>query len=310
MLLRRFNVASTSNIEEMVEGIRARSKQFTAVDAKSLPGWNYVHNVVTIGSVRIGVSKATHVLYRQEELNDVVVTGSFSGTESMNNGVGNRDVSHLASFSPVAVRSGMVADASFWTVRVSSEKFALYLSELELKTDPRGFIDRHWLTPLPGSAKFTVFIQYILNYVDEIDPQLSIENRAIEDLIYVNTARLMAVEDARPKSVGNAKTFSRCVEYIDHHISEEITIWDLAQLSGLSIRSLQYLFKNSTGMSITAFLAERRLQRARELLNGEHVLPTVQAVCSAVGIHNLSYFSRLYRKRFGQPPSVALRRNR
>jgi len=309
MLLKRFNVVSTSNIEEMVEGIRARSKQFTAVDAKSRPGWNYVHNVLTIGSVRIGVSKATHVLYRQEELHDVVVTGSFSGTESMYSGVENKEVGRLASFSPVTVCSGKVVDAYFWTCRISSEKLATYLSELEVKTEPRSFIHRHWLTPLPGSAKFTAFIQYIMNYIDKYDSQLATETRAIEDLIYVNTARLMHVKDIQPRFFGNAKTFGRCVDYIDHHISEEITIRDLAELSGLSVRSVQYLFKNTTGMSITAFLVERRLQRARELLNGKNALPTVQAVCMAVGIPNIGYFSRLYKARFAELPSAALRRN-
>lgn len=310
MLLKRFNVASTSNIEEMIEGIRARSKQFSAVEAKSHSGWMYAHNALYIGSIRIGVSKATHVLYQQEKLDHITVTGSFSGSESMSNGVECRSTGHLASFSPAAVRSGQAVNASFWTVRLSSEKLMSYLSELEVTTEPQRFINRHWLTPLPGSGKFTAFIQYLMNYVDECDPTLETEHRAIEDLIYINTARLMLVEDTQPKFVWNAKTFDRCIEYIDHYMSDEITIRDLARLAGISIRSVQYIFKNTTGMSITAFLIERRLQRARELLNGAHVLPTVQAVCTAVGIHNLSYFSRIYKKRFGEAPSVALRRGR
>jgi AraC-like DNA-binding protein len=308
MMLKRFNVALTSNIEEMVEGIRARSKHFTAVDAKSRPDWKYIHNVLNVGSVRIGVSKATHVIYRQEEIGDVVVTGSFSGAESMNSSVETRNVGHLASFSPLVVRSGKVIDASFWTVRISPVKLAAYLGELEARTDSRDFISRHWLTPLPGSAKFTAFIQYLMNYVDEFDPLLSTEHRAIEDLIYINTARLMLMEDVPPKLAGNTKTFSRCIEYIDHHLSEEITIRELAELSGLSIRSLQYLFKKSAGMSITALLLERRLLRARELLKSESSTLTVQDAGSTVGIHNPSYFSRVYRKRFGEPPSVSLRR--
>ena len=78
-----------------------------------------------------------------------------------------------------------------------------------------------------------------------------------------------------------------------------------ADLHGLSVRSLQKLFE-SEGQTFSQFVLERRLERARHLLNlpaGER--GTISEIAFGVGFGDLSYFNRTFRKRFGLAPRDA-----
>ena len=60
-----------------------------------------------------------------------------------------------------------------------------------------------------------------------------------------------------------------------------------------------------TGESPAALIRRMRLERARQMLEGK-VYATVTEVATAVGFRNVSYFSRLYRQRFGSSPAETL----
>jgi transcriptional regulator GlxA family with amidase domain len=64
------------------------------------------------------------------------------------------------------------------------------------------------------------------------------------------------------------------------------------------------------GMTPTAFLRERRLELAREMLGDPGLATTVTSVALACGFGHLGEFSTLYRHRFGERPSDTLRRAR
>lgn len=55
----------------------------------------------------------------------------------------------------------------------------------------------------------------------------------------------------------------------------------------MSASRLRQLFKKETGMPISEYVREKRLERARELLETTHL--RVQEVGAAVGIHDQSY---------------------
>lgn len=77
----------------------------------------------------------------------------------------------------------------------------------------------------------------------------------------------------------------------------------LSTAMGLSSRQMLRRLKGATGLTAAQYVQELRLQEARHLLAmGE--MPTVKSLCEAVGLRDPKYFSRLYRKRFGKPPSA------
>lgn len=84
------------------------------------------------------------------------------------------------------------------------------------------------------------------------------------------------------------------------------TLEDLARDFHTSRSSFFRRLKNVTGLSPTQYLREVRLQHARQLLETRQV-SLVQEAAQQAGFSKSSYFSRLYRERFGKSPADELR---
>lgn len=62
------------------------------------------------------------------------------------------------------------------------------------------------------------------------------------------------------------------------------------------------LFKGATGQSFSEYLNNTRLDKARELLAATP--DTAAKISEAVGIYNITYFSTLFKKKYGLTPSA------
>jgi AraC-like DNA-binding protein len=83
------------------------------------------------------------------------------------------------------------------------------------------------------------------------------------------------------------------------------TLAELARESNLSIPHFTELCSRQTGMPPLGLLIRLRLQHAMDLLQqGNH---NVAEAAAAVGYDDPFYFSRLFRKHMGMPPSACRR---
>lgn len=82
----------------------------------------------------------------------------------------------------------------------------------------------------------------------------------------------------------------------------EMKIKDLAQELHTSERQLQRQIKQLTGLTPLEYINEVRLQKARQLIS-EGAYSTVSEIAYRLGYAYPNYFSRVFTKRFGQPPS-------
>ena len=78
------------------------------------------------------------------------------------------------------------------------------------------------------------------------------------------------------------------------------SLTDAAQLLHCDVAWLSREIKRRTGQTYTELLQERRLRQAAWLL--EHTRQRVADIALAVGYENVSYFHRLFQKRFGLSP--------
>jgi AraC family transcriptional regulator len=93
----------------------------------------------------------------------------------------------------------------------------------------------------------------------------------------------------------------RLHDYIEAHLDSAISLGTLAQLACLSEFHLARMFRASFGMPPSAWIAARRLERARALLK-QGALP-LQQVADACGYANLSHFSHRFSEAVGVPPT-------
>lgn len=92
----------------------------------------------------------------------------------------------------------------------------------------------------------------------------------------------------------------RLMEFIDAHLDQAITLGWLAQVACLSEFHLARMFRLSFGMAPSSWIAQRRIDRARQMLvTGK--LP-LQQVASACGYADASHFSHRFKAAKGVSP--------
>ena len=84
-----------------------------------------------------------------------------------------------------------------------------------------------------------------------------------------------------------------------------LTMDQLARQMNMSRTSFFNKVKKLTGLSPNQYLQESRLVHARKLLEKAQVY-SVKEAAFRVGIKNVKYFSKLFKKRFGDLPSDLL----
>ncbi len=90
-------------------------------------------------------------------------------------------------------------------------------------------------------------------------------------------------------------------DYIAKHLDENITRADLARTVYLSEGYVSRIFLKETGISLPNYIAERRIEKAKEYL--EHSALPVSRIATEVGYNNFSYFSRTFRELTGCTPN-------
>ena len=109
-------------------------------------------------------------------------------------------------------------------------------------------------------------------------------------------------KDTLPDVVKTAK------EIFDSCFDETIDLRELAGSLYISPDYFRHIFSKSLGESPLAYLIRRRIECACELLKSTD--QPIGEIAARVGLENVYYFSRLFRKRHGMTPTEYRRRSR
>ena len=111
-------------------------------------------------------------------------------------------------------------------------------------------------------------------------------------------------EQALPFASASAvdEKIAAILQYLASHLTEKISIDDLAARFYISKYHMMRRFRTQTGYTIHAYLVGKRLMLAREKISAG--VPVMEAACQC-GFGDYSSFSRAYRREFGQAPSSA-----
>lgn len=90
-------------------------------------------------------------------------------------------------------------------------------------------------------------------------------------------------------------------EYIEQHLGDDLSRNVLAKEVYLSVGYISKIFLKGTGIPLQKYIAERRIEKAKEYLIRSN-LP-VSRIASQVGYNNFSYFSKTFRDLTGCTPN-------
>lgn len=120
----------------------------------------------------------------------------------------------------------------------------------------------------------------------------------LEFMIQLNRAAI----HHRVAFIGNSPSNEKIVailNYINEHLTEDLTIDGLCTRFFLSRYYLMHMFKEQTGYTIGGYLSAKRLLLAKDLIADGN---PITEVCYTCGFKNYSTFSRAYKKSFGESP--------
>ena len=168
-------------------------------------------------------------------------------------------------------------DRSYNLIRLDSDtqeklKQLLYELEAALKDEKFG-------SELLGSALFTQFMVYV--------------NRIFLEKQYIYDTR----------SYSSDSQIEELLRYINHNLTEDLSIETLARKYYLSKYHMMRKFKEETGYTIHNYIISKRLLLARtKISEGPPILKAAQLS----GFSDYTTFSRAYKKQFGTAPSQTI----
>ena len=89
--------------------------------------------------------------------------------------------------------------------------------------------------------------------------------------------------------------------YLLEHLDHDWTVKEMAEQADLSLSHFPTLFKAELTMSPGAYLKEKRLEKAKHLLETTH--DHVRQIGIQVGMPNESHFTRDFKIRYGLTPT-------
>lgn len=115
------------------------------------------------------------------------------------------------------------------------------------------------------------------------------------------TAFVRRVQQAK----GNSKyapIVRACMEYIETHICEKISLDAMAKELGYSSYYLSSKFQKETKMSINSYISQQKIEEAKRQLSSQTL--TAADISERLAFSSPSYFSATFRKYTGMTPSV------
>jgi transcriptional regulator GlxA family with amidase domain len=158
-------------------------------------------------------------------------------------------------------------------------------------------VDQNVYTCAGGTAALDMMLKLIGDDFDD-----ALVNRVCEQVL---TDRVRSPGDRQRLplrarlGVQNSKVLT-IIELMEAHLSEPLSLLDIADHVGLSRRQIERLFRTEMGRSPARYYLEIRLDRARHLLI-QSSLPVVE-VAVACGFVSASHFSKCYRELYARSP--------
>ncbi|WP_156832005.1 helix-turn-helix domain-containing protein [Kaistella palustris] len=128
------------------------------------------------------------------------------------------------------------------------------------------------------SITIQMFIQQLVQFQD--------------DLLHTNKRSVLRIQEL--------KRVEELGELILKNLADDHSIKKLSQISGLNPAKLQHGFHYLFGQSISEYITHARLERANVLLKDKEY--SVRDVVAAIGLESGSYFSKIYKEKYGITP--------
>jgi len=119
--------------------------------------------------------------------------------------------------------------------------------------------------------------------------------------IFANHLSLIANQVLVKQQNTESPLVSKAKKYISEHQAESLSLGQMAQFLNMSTFYFCKMFKKTTGLTFTDYLARTRVERAKNLLLNPNV--RVSEVAYDCGFISLTHFNRVFKRLVGKSPT-------
>jgi AraC family transcriptional regulator of arabinose operon len=156
-----------------------------------------------------------------------------------------------------------------------------------------------------------VFIPFSENKVSEFEYILELFKHGYTDQVFEYSSMLMhkllgsfiyySLRSTNGKGAANDSMVKNIIEFLNENMHKSLTVQDIAHEFHKSPSTLFSLFKNKTGYSIMHFYSLIKVQKASEMMNFTNL--SIKEISYKLDFQDPLYFSRVFKKFMGMPPS-------
>lgn len=154
-------------------------------------------------------------------------------------------------------------------------------------------------------GKFLVFnfSEHCNDFINTISPMLNklsaaASSSALKDVITEIIGEIASFFDNQ--KTYNEKITQRCIDYINLHYGENISLTKISNELNISISQLSKIFKKTLNVKYVDYLNSVRLEKAKELLKDSN--HNIKTISSLVGYTSYPYFLRVFKLYTGKTP--------
>ena len=151
---------------------------------------------------------------------------------------------------------------------------------------------------LTANSPVYAMMEQLLRLEPEQSGQLEIDLDAASILTRILTQCILAARQPLQQQI--PAIIMQIRAYLAQNYAKKLTLQVLSAQFGLSPCYLQRLFKRYIGQSPTDYLIYLRMNRAKKLMRTTSL--SISEISYSVGIENLGYFTRQFRRQEGQTP--------
>ena len=189
----------------------------------------------------------------------------------------------------------------YLTDAVGSNKLARDFIHCITDLSSGGVIEPSLTLRLEDAALADVLVQKIMQEFSlDITGKDQLIKSALSLLISVFARAYLIDRCENVKFVSEREAIMHCIGYINNHLSEEVSLGEMAQRTAMSKSSFCENFRRVTGETFRQYLNRKRVEAAAELIRSGK--PVFRAAMD-LGYDDLSTFYRNFKKRFGTSPS-------
>lgn len=163
--------------------------------------------------------------------------------------------------------------------------------------------------PCGGNDEFHTFVEWAPGWESrvKVEPTCAIE---VYDFAFAEIEAVGAADGSAPPRIDPFSHFKRLDRvrcHVDRHIAEDLTVDAVARVAAMSRTGFSRYFREHVGMTFAGWLAQRRIERACQLLREND--DAVSRVSEAVGFRSERTFRRAFNEQMDCSPSEYRRRS-